>query len=685
MQLSNIFSASKQEQPAFMLCIILTDMSTQTLLLKSQGAHSSIVSKSKRYHYLDTNSLVVKTDEGLQELGPESEKVQTVVFALEKNWISEGDIQPKKQALIDALAKDLSLNPVGFIEQGEALSHALAAEQHASGSILLLVSQTTVTAILVQQGKVVGEQSIGKSGDMVADVTEALARLHQSAGTLPTKLVCLSALLTDEELETAQQELLTADWQSTDFFLQQPSVEFMSEEAVLSLLAQQAGSAVHITGKASQRSGDNFEPAELFFETEPPVAKTAEPDFGFTEELSPENDDARSHAQHKPHKFIGTGVVLGIVVLILSVFVGMYFWSSVVIHLTPVSKTVSREVEVGLDASVSASDPEALIIKAEQFEVEFTVTQTTEASGVALVGEKAQGTATLFNKTEAEKIFPAGTKLSSGELVFTLDEEVAVPAAIENKTEGRNDYGKKITSVTATTIGAEGNVSSGTEFSIESFADSTYSAASDAEFAGGASREVRVVSATDLELLLSDAKKEITDLATKQFVAESGSGRYLLPPQQVEVVRSTPDKKEGTESDSVSLTLVATVKTLAYKTEDLLPIVQVVLRSEIPEGFELKDREPEILSAANETADLSKKITLSVNISAQVVAVIDVDELRSKILGLHFEAAKNILVSSTKVQDASIEMQPAVMTAIWKRIPKQLDRVTVQIEEAGRE
>ncbi len=691
MQLSNIFSATKQTEPVFILCVVVTDASTQTLLLRMQGPHTSVVSKSKRYHYLDVNSLVVKTDEGLQELGPDSEQVNTVVFALEKSWVQGGSVEPAKQKMLDSLVTDLSLKAVGFIEQSEALTHALATQQQAGGVIALLFSQSTITAVLVNQGKTLGEQNIGKSGDTVADVTEALARLHQQAGTLPTKLLCLSALLTDEEIETVQQELLTADWQASDFFLQQPSIELMQEEALLSLLAQQAGVAAHGATQATpapvepekEADGDNFERTTAkSFGISMPVERAVEPDFGFVEEGEIE-PVAQLTRRHKPHKFIGIGAGLGIVTLLSLAFIGMYFWSTAVITLTPVSKTISKEIELSLDASIAASDSEARLIKAEQFAAEFSATKTTDSSGVALVGEKAQGTVVIFNKTQEEKTFSAGTSLSIDELVFTLDSDVTIPAAKDTTTT--LEYGQGSASVTATAIGAEGNLAKETQLTVESFASSSYSAKSEEDFAGGASREVRVVSTTDLELLVSEAKADILEQATKEFAEKSGSGTYVLPPQQVEVLSSTADNKEGTETDSVTTKVTASVKTLTYKTEDLLPIVTAVLQSEIPEGFVLRDREPEILSAANEEADLSQELTLSVNISSQVVAEIDLDDLRSKVLGEQVGAAKNIVTSSSKIQSAVIELRPSILTKLWGRLPKQEDRITMQVVGADGE
>ena len=677
-----------------MLCVVITDASTQALLLRMQGSHTTVASHSKRYHYLDLNSLVVKTDEALQELGPDSEKINTVVFALETTWVQDGSVVPDKQKMLDSLVKDLSLKPVGFIEQSEALTHALVAQQQSGGVIALLFSQTTIRATLITQGKALAEQNIGKSGDTVADVTEALARLHQQAGVLPTKLLCLSALLTDEEIEVIQQELLTAEWQGSEFFLQQPSIEFLQEEVLLLLLAQQAGVAAHGATESTQTEpepkevvrGDNFEPATAkSFGIPIPVERAVEPDFGFVEEahVVTEVPSTKLHhnSPHKPHKFIGIGVGLGGVVLLVLAFLGVYFWSTAVISLTPVTKTISKEVELNLDASIAASDPETNTIAAIAHEAEFSATKTTDSSGIALVGEKAKGNITIFNKTLQEKTFTAGTTLTAQELTFTLDESLTVPAATVTTKEGGEvkDYGKKSVAVSAAAIGAESNLAKGTELIVASFASETYSATIDEGLSGGASREVRVVSTTDLELLVSEAKKDILDQAKEAFAKESGSGTYVLPPQQVEILTSTADEKEGTEASSVTATVTAVVKTLKYKTEDLLPLVETVLKSEIPEGFVLKDREPEVLSAPSEQKDLSKKITLSVNISAQVVAELDTDELRSKILGEQVGAAKNILTANSKVQATTVQLQPAILTTIWGRVPKQENRVTLQI------
>ncbi|PIR59799.1 MAG: hypothetical protein COU68_03720, partial [Candidatus Pacebacteria bacterium CG10_big_fil_rev_8_21_14_0_10_45_6] len=432
--------------------------------------------------------------------------------------------------------------------------------------------------------------------------------------------------------------------------------------------------------------GDNFEPASAkSFGVPMPMERAVETDFGFVEEakiLSNENNESTPIVHHKPHKFIGIGVGIGLLVLLTLGVIGVYFWSSAVVYLTPESKTISQEMELSLDASIAASDPEARVIKAEQFAAEFTSSQTTESSGVALVGEKASGTVTIFNKTQEEKAFAAGTKFSTNELVFTLDEDTTVPAATVNSSGNETSVitsGKKTATITAAAIGAESNLAKDTEMTIESFASSSYVATGEQDFTGGASREVRVVSNTDIELLVSDAKKDILAQAEQQFSEKSGSGLHFLPPQQLEIVSSTTTSKEGTETDSVTATIVASVKTLTYKTEDLLPIATAALQSEIPEGFVLKDQEPEILSTANEEADLSKKITLDVNISAQAIAQFDKEELRSKILGESFEAAKNILVANSKIHTATIELRPAGLAVIWHRVPRHADRVTMEI------
>jgi len=672
MQLSNLFAEAKKTGEKQVLCISITDASVQSLFVSVSGKVVRVRSQSPRLHYSDVNSLIVKTDESLQQLGQESESVSEVVFGLERSWIDKGDIAEKHKQTLERLMKDLSLKPIGFADHTEALAQHFLVSQPQIPRVLVLVSQSLVTVALLDQGTMLAVQDIGHSDDIVADITEGLARLKPENGYLPSKITVASFLLPDEEILVAQQDLQGADWQQQGFFLQVPVVEHLAEVEALQYLAIQVGSVAPQQSKdtnteivekeetalpavvaeaSSQEFG--FEEAEVATEDAPKsfgipiVAKrlwqnsdNIESPTGYSPDDSFDDEPFAITLKHKPHKFAIMGVIAGLLALGIIAIIGIIFFSTAVVTITPKVVTVSKEVDIALDSSISATDTKERVIKAEQYSEEFQNERSADTSGISLVGDTASGTVTIFNKTESDKTFEKGTSLSADTYNFVTNEQVTVPAAQVSTKDGGagevKDYGQKSVSVSAVAIGADSNLSKDTELTVASFAPSSYAATVAESFSGGSSREVRVVSATDLEVLLSEAKAEILKEAETAFSKASGSGKYILPPQQLTITSTKFDFEEGDETNSVTLNLVAEVQSLSYSKEDLMPVVKDILQSEIPEGYELVDSDPQLLSAPAKDIDLTKKISLTVNMSAKAQAVIDQQEVLI-ILHIFFE------------------------------------------------
>ena len=721
MQLSNLFAEAKQTGEQQVLCISITDASVQSLFVTVSGKVVRVRSQSPRLHYSDTNALVVKTDESLQQLGQESESVSEVVFGLERSWIDKGDIAEKHKQTLEKLMKDLSLKPIGFADHTEALAQHFLVSQPQTPRVLVLISQSLVTVALLDQGTMLAVQDIGHSDDIVADATEGLARIKPKDGYLPSKLTVASFLLPDEEVLAAQQELQGADWQQQGFFLQVPVVEHLSEADSLQYLAIQVGSVapqhqstqeessetaqpVAVTSTPNKEFG--FEPAEISDANilEEKELEDAPKSFGIpiiakrlwqhSDNIDSPSEDgpdevfeeakAWTKPKHKPHKFAIIGVVAGLLALSVMAVVGILFFSTAVVRVIPKVVTVAQELDIALDASASQTDVEARVIKAELHTEEFQNERTADTSGVLLVGDKATGTVTIFNKTESDKTFESGTLLSADDYEFVITDQVTVPAAQVSTKDGGagevKDYGQKNVDVSAVAIGADSNLAGGKELSVASFATSSYTASVSQAFSGGSSREVRVASATDLEVLISEAKAEVLKEAEAAFSEESGSEKYILPPQQIDIVSTTFDAEEGDEVDTVTLKLVAEVQSLAYKTEDLMPVVKDILQSEIPEGYELVDSQPQLLSSPAEDSDLAKKVLITVNMSARAQAVIDKESVAKVVEGKKRPEAERLLSDQFKVQSVVTQLQPSLINSFWQTLPSSTDRIKVEVE-----
>lgn len=719
MQLSNLFAEAKKTGEKQVLCISITDASVQSLFVSVSGKVVRVRSQSPRLHYSDVNTLIVKTDESLQQLGQESESVSEVVFGLERSWISNGDVAEKHKQTLERLMKDLSLKPIGFADHTEALAQHFLVSQPQIPRVLVIVSQALVTVALLDQGTLIAVQDIGHSDDIVADITEGLARLKPENGYLPSKITVASFLLPDEEVLVAQQDLQGADWQQQGFFLQVPVVEHLAEAEALQYLAIQVGSvapqqsidtdvdtakeetALPATAAAGEASSQDFgfEPAEVNIEEAPKsfgipiVAKrlwqnsdNIESPTGDSSGDSFDDEPFLIKPKHKTHRFAIMGVVAGLASLGIIATIGIIFFSTAVVIITPKVVTVSQEVDIALDSSILATDTEARVIKAEQYSEEFQNERSADTSGISLVGDTASGTVTIFNKTESDKTFEKGTSLSADTYNFVTNEQVTVPAAQVSTKDGGagevKDYGQKSVSVSAVAIGADSNLSKDTELTVASFASSSYTATATESFSGGSSREVRVVSATDLEVLLSEAKAEIIKEAETAFSKASGSGKYILPPQQLTITSTKFNSEEGDETNSVTLNLVAEVQSLSYSTKDLMPVVRDILQSEIPEGYELVDSDPQLLSAPAKDIDLTKKVSITVNMSARAQAIIDQQEVLKIAQGKKRAEAERLLTEKFQIQSAVAKLEPNLINSFWQSLPKSSDRMKVVIESS---
>jgi hypothetical protein len=378
---------------------------------------------------------------------------------------------------------------------------------------------------------------------------------------------------------------------------------------------------------------------------------------------------------------VAVGLATGAVALMVLAVVGVFVTKQAVVEVVLATKTVSNEVEITLDPTLASSDLAKRMLKADLVDTEVSGSKTADTTGVKLVGEKASGTVSLLNKTSAPKTFAKGTPLQAGKKVFVTTQEVTVASASAKENSSGDAetkvYGKADVTIQAKEIGAEGNVTKDTEFEVDSFANSSFSAKATTEVTGGSSREVRVASKEDQSELLTALKQELLEQAQKQLSSTVGNGQYSIPTGKVTVEKTTYDAELGEEVKT--LTLEATVKVYAvtYQADDLKPLVAEVLRDQIPAGFALTDEDPSILSAPAEGASASAKVKLSANVAATVKPVIDLNNLRKEIASQSVSSAQAILAGKGEIKAVNISVTPWLASFISPSVPGNVDKITI--------
>jgi hypothetical protein len=733
MDLPNLFSSATELETRIQICIVLNETTVQALLLKITMEESRILQKSPVLAYSDPETLLVRTDEALQELGKESENINEVLFVLEPAWLKDGDVVVGKKPLLQKITTELALRPIGFLLQSEAIIQNLLAHNPHFSAVLLLITSGQIAVTVLTQGKVGAPHFVGRSSDIASDLQEAFARyLHEKKQAhLPGKLICASFTLTAEELIAAQQRLLDTSWGEKAPFVQAPTIDIIKPDLALSILAQQAGNAVMGLQKAEIKSMESRKPTTahssqkeavaLGFsavghsnlatvddqERAVEVAKDFLPtSFGIPikqtqlagsddEELAVEVPGTASKksnpgsigklfgttkTKHNTKLFIVGGFIAGLLAVGVGSYLWLLFFTRVEARIVPITKTIASDVTLTLDPKLPAPDPENLRIPAAAVTKTIKTQVSGTTSGIKIVGDKAKGEVTIYNKTAAQKTFAAGTVLQSGELQFVLEKEVTVDAATVQQSSSNSEtktFGEAKVAASAYVIGVESNIAEGQELTVANFDKSTYVAKSVGAFTGGSSREIRVVAQLDRDQLLAEAKKNILKDAQDQFTAESGNGTFILPTDEVVIKKATYSDELEAAADELVLDAEGTVTALSYKVADLVPLAQAVLGSKVPAGFMLSNDDPEILSAPSKNSAKQGVVVLEANLSATAVPQLDPSSLTLELAGKSVSEVPAVFANTGVIKSSSILFNPPLAARLLSTVPNDKSRITV--------
>jgi len=561
---------------------------------------------------------------------------------------------------------------------------------------------------------------------------------------LPPIVKLISIDLTKEELFEQHQALIEHDWVNEGYFISAPTLENIDIEIAIEGVINQGGQAVaksqgiEISQNSPEKNVVESNPKEFAFEevtinnsddefdnsqnkdkNDPktdsaydnltavptsfgiPIHSKNVPDFKEPKNEKIEenfnfkvNESPNESKKMKPNKLIAwfhihkkfalAGFISGLVALLLISLIFITFSGRTLITLNLNPKNISKDVSIILNPTIKESDFKNLTLKSELVSKNFSFNQTNETTGITLVGEKAKGKINLINKTDGVKTFTAGTSLTADGLRFTLDDDVTVASSsVEIKSnEEVKSYGTSEAKVSAVKIGAESNLGADTSLVVADFSTSSYEGRVIETFDGGSSREIRVVSQEDLDQLMLEVKKKILEIATQEYKSESDKNESLsfISTNKLTITADNYSGKEGDEAKTISLDLEADVEAIAFENGDIKPLAEFVLKDLVPEGFEMVEKEPQILSDVNDESATSSAITIDANLSTQAIPIIDYDSLKQELASKSLTKAQEILNGKSEIKSFTIELFPKILESVWKKISNSPDKIDFKIQ-----
>jgi len=359
-------------------------------------------------------------------------------------------------------------------------------------------------------------------------------------------------------------------------------------------------------------------------------------------------------------------VGLAIAALLATSGASAYYLPHATVNLTVVTEPYQSTVNVTVDTSKqSISDSTGKTMSGDHVEATGTSTKSVTTTGKKDVGTPASGTVNFSNGLGQSVKLTKGTAMTASGLTFTLSADVTIPAATAS-VDGSGSVvvnpGTTTGSVGASAPGDAGNLASGTTLTLQgvsSSVQSKVSATAAGAFTGGTSKQVNVVSQTDLD----QAKQSATDDATtqaKQSAAGSLTGKTVLDSAtRVSVVTETPSAKVGDEGDNVSDALTVKYEAIVFDDAQFRSTVATQLNQSVPAGkMVVLTSADQVTTSATNTDWSAGTLALSSAVTTQLSSEIDTTALTKSLQGKSLSAATGILAKQSAIQQASVDVRP---------------------------
>jgi len=692
--LSNLFRPKKTTKE-YLLALELGSEKIKVAVWQPKGEETEISWLEQKDWSGDPEEAIKIVDEAIsraEEKLPPGVSLTKVIFGLPSTLVEKDKIKEPYLSNLKKLATKLFLSPVGFVEIPQAIAYFLE-KQEGSPQTMILVSlgKLEIIASLFKVGKLVSFQVSSRTDDVAKDLEETFKKFSDTQEVLPSRILLYNE---GENLEEVKEKLLSHPWQQKAAFLHFPKIEILPPDISIKTVAEAGGgeSAKELTLEKEERAED-----DLGFLKEKDIVREVTPDIIKEDEEPKEKEYEREKrgqrkilslskfflpAFHFKFKF-APKMAIGAIVLLLIIFFGLgasiyYFLpkAKVVILVDP--EILEEEMEVLLNPKISSIDIQEKQIPGRTLSAEVSAKTEGETTGKKNIGEKSRGEVMIYNKTTNSKTFKKGeTLVSSNNLKFSLDDDVTVASASENI--GSLTYGKEKVKVTAASIGPEGNLKEGTDFSFADLPASSYSAKSETAFSGGTSREIKVFSKEDADRLVASLSAQIKDNAKDNLRKELFPGENLLEQGIVtKISRKTFSSKIDEETTEVTAELAMNISGTAYKEEDLNTLLREAITALVPAGFQF-NKEASKINLGEATIKEDGRVVFKADFKAFLLPTIDIEEIRKNLPGKKLSSAETYLREIKNVAGVTFDISSPV-PFLEKRLPVLTKNITIVVE-----
>lgn len=656
---------------------------------------------SKNDHIVDAADQLLDKVLGEREIEP-----QKILFGVPNTWVSDDNLKDEYLKLLRGLVKEMGLTPMAYVATTHAINHFMEKKDGIPQTAILAgFEKSHLSVTVVRAGKIDGVKVLQRGDNSGSDIEKALLTFTDIE-TLPSRILLFG--LDPAALEKLRSQLLSFSWMSKLSFLHFPKIGLLADNLEIKSVclagATELNSEAVFVDRQIQKTqkitellkeenlgnleGDNFgfvvgdvskqlkeeEHKESLGESEEEVEPSLD-----SREIMPSSSSLGAPALTK---FIPKGnftlltIFLGIFGAIIILFGAYLFLVKAHVEVFVEPRILEKDAQVIADPKQRSVDENAKIIPGQVVETEVSGSSKDSATGKKQIGESAKGTVIIYNKTDESKTLSKGTSLStSGGLKFNLDTSVSI--ASQSASDAGITFGKVNTTVTASSIGADGNIPSGQDLTVAGFTSDKIVTKSEGNFSGGTSKDVTVVSSSDQQRLLASLASTLRKQAQQKLQDKLPDKKILEEALSEMIVNKNFNKNINDQASEFSLNLTIRYKGTAFEDKDLRGIVSKLVTTDVPAGFQFD------LSDTETQADVSKlekdgRLIFVARFKAKLLPKIDTEKIKDQIKGKSTDEAAQTLKGLENVLGSEIRLTPA-LPKILQRLPILNKNITVEV------
>ncbi|MBI4039406.1 hypothetical protein HY388_01100 [Candidatus Daviesbacteria bacterium] len=665
-----------------------------------------------------------------------------VVFGLPQDWFVQDKISPTKLDELKQASQHLDLIPIAYVSCPHALVHLIKTQEKTPPSAILLGWDGDLLTINISRtGRIEFSQDVPYYHNLEETLKNTLFSISRSipgAVPLPARIILWGKSWSGED-----RELLTsAGWLSQLPFLHLPRVEILPGDSRLKAVALAGGvdqaqelqlpnlplsvrikeESVKIVSSPEKQSvgsempeEDNFgfvvdfDIAKTITQETPLVAvpankvafknsdnlgfspppKISNKLFGWSQIALPNiNWPSVAFPSHLSRLAVFAGAAIVLVGGIIFGLVWLIPSARVVVYGE--EKVIQKEAEVIADPSSPSLNVEIKVIPAAVLEVGHEGSAKGVVEGTKTIGDKSRGEVVIYNKTTTKKTFSTGAAIISVQgLKFLLESDVTVASQSATTNEQTQAItltpGTAKVAVIAEKIGSDYNLAASPDksnFTIAGFAEGQFNARNFQAFAGGSSREIRMVTENDQKNLTEQLAKQLTSQVKEKLILQVPADKQLLEQAiRQEVTKKVFDKKIGDEARELTLTMNVIAKATIYSENDLKELLTRYVTALVPENYQ--QLEMFTTTEAQVTkVDNNGKLFFTGKLNAILLPKMPTSEIAQSLAGKSINDAQEYLKTLANSVGFQVQISPSWLKFLpdpLKTMPRNPQRISVEV------